>query len=111
MPRFISPRGMTALEWINAALDLDYGGIDFAVNADNDVLLFEANATMVMVPLSNDKGLPQAGFRCGLCRPARHAHHQRTDKSARAQCAAMRGAPVAGDADRVEQHDSRDQAW
>jgi hypothetical protein len=55
MPRFIGPRGMTALEWINAALDLDYGGIDFAVNADNDVLLFEANATMVMVPLSNDK--------------------------------------------------------
>jgi hypothetical protein len=30
MPRFIGPRGMTALEWINAALDLDYGGIDFA---------------------------------------------------------------------------------
>jgi Tetratricopeptide repeat len=55
MPRFIGPRGMTALERINAALDLDYGGIDFAVNADGDVLLFEANATMVMVPLSNDK--------------------------------------------------------
>jgi hypothetical protein len=25
MPRFIGPRGMTALERINAALDLDYG--------------------------------------------------------------------------------------
>jgi len=55
MPRFIGPRGMTALERINAALDLDYGGIDFAVNADGDVLLCEANATMVIVPLSNDK--------------------------------------------------------
>jgi hypothetical protein len=55
MPRFIGPRGMTALDRINAALDLDYGGIDFAVNADGDILLFEANATMVMVPLSNDK--------------------------------------------------------
>jgi tetratricopeptide repeat protein len=54
MPRFIGPRGMAALERINAALDLDYGGIDFAVNADGDILLFEANATMVMVPLSND---------------------------------------------------------
>ena len=55
MPRFIGPRGITALERINAALDHDYGGIDFAVNADGDVLLCEANATMVMVPLSNDK--------------------------------------------------------
>jgi hypothetical protein len=55
MPRFIGPRGMAALERINAALDLDYGGIDFAVNAEGDILLFEANATMVMVPLSNDK--------------------------------------------------------
>jgi hypothetical protein len=55
MPRFIGPRGMTALERINAALDLDYCGIDFAVNGDGDILLFEANATMVMVPLSNDK--------------------------------------------------------
>jgi hypothetical protein len=55
MPRFIGPRGMAALERINAALDLDYGGIDFAVNADGDILLFEANATMVMVPLSDDQ--------------------------------------------------------
>jgi hypothetical protein len=54
MPRFIGPRGMAALERINAALELDYGGIDFAVNADGDILFFEANATMVMVPLSND---------------------------------------------------------
>jgi len=54
MPSFIGPRGMAALERINAALDLDYGGIDFAVNADGDILFFEANATMVMVPLSND---------------------------------------------------------
>lgn len=55
MASFIGPRGMAALERINAALDLDYGGIDFAVNADGDILLFEANATMVMVPLSGDQ--------------------------------------------------------
>ena len=45
---------MEALEKINTALDLDYCGIDFTVNADGDILLFEANATMVMVPLSDD---------------------------------------------------------
>jgi hypothetical protein len=55
MPGFVGVRGMAALERINAALDLDYCGIDFAVNATGDVLLFEANATMVMVPLSDDR--------------------------------------------------------
>jgi Tetratricopeptide repeat len=54
MPRFIGARGMAALERVSAALDLDYCGIDFAVNAAGDILLFEANATMVMVPLSGD---------------------------------------------------------
>jgi hypothetical protein len=50
----VGPRGMAALERINTTLDLDYCGIDFAVNAAGDILLFEANATMVMVPLSMD---------------------------------------------------------
>jgi hypothetical protein len=54
MPAFIGGRGMAALERINKALDLDYCGIDFAVNADGEILLFEANATMVMVPLAAD---------------------------------------------------------
>jgi Tetratricopeptide repeat len=51
----IGSRGMAALERINAALDLDYCGIDFAVNRDGDILFFEANATMVLVPLSGDE--------------------------------------------------------
>jgi hypothetical protein len=51
---FIGPNGFAALQSICAALGLDYGGIDFAVNAEGDILLFEANATMVMVPLSAD---------------------------------------------------------
>ncbi len=55
MPGFVGARGVAALERINAALDLDYCGIDFAVNATGDILLFEANATMVMVPLSDDR--------------------------------------------------------
>lgn len=47
---------MAALERIGAALDLDYCGIDFAVNAASDTLLFEANATVVLVvPLSADR--------------------------------------------------------
>ncbi|MGO9703191.1 MAG: tetratricopeptide repeat protein [Xanthobacteraceae bacterium] len=50
----VGSRGMAGLERINSALDLDYCGIDFAVSAEGDILFFEANATMVMVPLSND---------------------------------------------------------
>ena len=33
---------------------LDYGGIDFAVNGEGDILFFEANATMVVLPLAAD---------------------------------------------------------
>ena len=54
MAGVVGARGMAALERINAALDLDYCGIDFAVSRDGDILVFEANATMVMVPLSDD---------------------------------------------------------
>jgi glutathione synthase/RimK-type ligase-like ATP-grasp enzyme len=50
----IGQRAVAALERISATLDLDYGGIDFAVNAAGEVLLFEANATMVMAPLGPD---------------------------------------------------------
>jgi hypothetical protein len=55
MANVIGQRAMTALERINATLGLDYGGIDFAVNAQGDVLFFEANATMVMIPLAPDE--------------------------------------------------------
>jgi hypothetical protein len=55
MANVIGARAMTALERINATLGLDYGGIDFAVNAQGDVLFFEANATMVMIPLAPDE--------------------------------------------------------
>jgi hypothetical protein len=52
---FVGARGMAALERIGAALDLDYCGIDFAVKAAGEILLFEANATMVLVPLPADR--------------------------------------------------------
>lgn len=51
MAGFVGARGTAALERISS-LDLDYCGIDFAVNAAGDILLFEADATMVLVPLS-----------------------------------------------------------
>ncbi len=55
MESVVGARGIAALERISAALDLDYCGIDFAVSRDGGILLFEANATMVMVPLSDDR--------------------------------------------------------
>jgi hypothetical protein len=48
----VGQRGVAALERIGATLDLDYCGIDFAVNPRGEILFFEANATMVMIPLS-----------------------------------------------------------
>jgi hypothetical protein len=41
---------MAALHAIQAALNLDYGGIDFGIGRDGNLLLFEANATMVILP-------------------------------------------------------------
>ena len=39
---------MAALERLLAAMGLDYGGIDFGLNQEGEILLFEANATMVV---------------------------------------------------------------
>jgi hypothetical protein len=50
MPSVLGPRAMSALERIAAMLGLDYGGIDFGLGADGSVLLFEANATMAILP-------------------------------------------------------------
>jgi hypothetical protein len=46
----IGQNAMAGLERIRAALALDYGGVDFAVNPQGDILFFEANATMVVYP-------------------------------------------------------------
>jgi len=50
MPGVLGPRAMNALAGVAAALGLDYAGIDFALAPDGSVLLFEANATMVVFP-------------------------------------------------------------
>jgi glutamate/tyrosine decarboxylase-like PLP-dependent enzyme len=45
---------MAALERLSAAIGLDYGGIDFGLNREGKVLLFEANATMVVEQPDSD---------------------------------------------------------
>ncbi|MGP0073636.1 MAG: tetratricopeptide repeat protein [Bryobacteraceae bacterium] len=55
MPGVLGPRAMAALAEIQNVLGLDYAGIDFGLNADGDVLLFEANATMTVLPPDKDR--------------------------------------------------------
>ena len=48
MPGVLGAKAMAALERIRVELGLDYGGIDFGLNQQGEVLLFEANATMIV---------------------------------------------------------------
>ena len=50
MPSVLGAAAMSALGRIGQVLGLDYAGIDFALDQDGSVLLFEANATMVIIP-------------------------------------------------------------
>ncbi len=43
----IGARALAAVTAIGARLDLDYGGVDFTLTEDGQVLVFEANATML----------------------------------------------------------------
>ena len=63
MPEVLGPRAMQALAHIQATLGLDYAGIDFGLSATGNLLLFEANATMVVNP-------PEPGERWAYRRPA-----------------------------------------
>jgi aromatic-L-amino-acid/L-tryptophan decarboxylase len=63
MPDVLGPLAMNALERIQSILGLDYAGIDFGMSAQGEVLLFEANATMVVNP-------PEADERWNYRRPA-----------------------------------------
>jgi Flp pilus assembly protein TadD len=50
----VGARGMAALGHIRDMLGLDYAGVDFALTAEGEVLVFEANATMVVNPPEPD---------------------------------------------------------
>jgi len=56
MPAVLGKTAMTALERIRDALGLDYAGVDFGLAPNGSLLLFEANATMVIaIPDSNER--------------------------------------------------------
>lgn len=55
MPRVLGPRAIQALAGIQAALGLDYAGVDFGLSPTGGLLLFEANATMVVNPPEPDE--------------------------------------------------------
>ena len=48
MPGVLGTRAMDGLKQVQHILGLDYGGIDFGINQSGEILLFEANATMVV---------------------------------------------------------------
>ena len=49
MPAVLGERAMAALDRIRSEVGLDYFGVDFALAPDGSVLLFEANAAMVVI--------------------------------------------------------------
>jgi len=55
MPATLGEGAMGALEQIRDALGLDYCGIDFGLGRDGELLLFEANATMVIATPDPDE--------------------------------------------------------
>ena len=54
MRSVLGDKAMAALERVQAALGLDYGGVDFGLSRQGEVLLFEANATMVVEQPDDD---------------------------------------------------------
>jgi Tfp pilus assembly protein PilF len=54
MPGVLGATAMAALAQVQERLGLEYAGIDFGLARDGSVLLFEANATMVVFPPGSD---------------------------------------------------------
>ena len=63
MPGVLGARAMQALAEIQKMLELDYGGVDFGLDENGEILLFEANAMMAVIP-------PKADARWDYRRPA-----------------------------------------
>ncbi len=52
---FLGAKAISALDKISQTLALDYCGIDFGMDKNGNVLLYEANSTMVIAPPANDR--------------------------------------------------------
>jgi glutathione synthase/RimK-type ligase-like ATP-grasp enzyme len=50
----LGERAWRAIGQVGARLDLDYAGLDFSLLPDGRVLVFEANATMLVHPEAED---------------------------------------------------------
>jgi hypothetical protein len=48
MPGLLGANAIAALERVRTLLALDYGGIDFALGVAGDIIVFEANASMIV---------------------------------------------------------------
>jgi glutathione synthase/RimK-type ligase-like ATP-grasp enzyme len=62
MAGVLGENGMAALAAVNAALHLDYGGVDFGRDRDGRIVVFEANAAMAIYPPPDD---PRWDYRRG----------------------------------------------
>jgi hypothetical protein len=80
MPKIIGAEAMSGLQAVARTLDLDYGGIDFGLGPDGKVLLFEANATMVVNPPDSD---PRWDYRRGPVERIFKAVHSMLQRHAR----------------------------
>ncbi len=65
MPAALGPSVMRSLERIHDALGLDYGGIDFAIDPQGQVVVWEANASMGAFPPKPD---PMWRYRVPACK-------------------------------------------
>jgi tetratricopeptide (TPR) repeat protein len=54
MQGFLGDKATASLAEICRALGLDYGGIDFGLSPSGEIVVFEANATMAIVPPPSD---------------------------------------------------------
>jgi tetratricopeptide (TPR) repeat protein len=50
----LGPQAVTALERIAEKIGLDYCGMDFGIDAEGNVMLYEANATMAIIPPTHE---------------------------------------------------------
>jgi len=55
MPAVLGIKAMAALQQVQTVAGLDYGGIDFGLDAGGNLLRFEANATMVVEQPAADR--------------------------------------------------------